>query len=116
MSLTIQKQKTGAAHLLELSLYIVYKFVESSISLLEIGHFPLVDPANNKVLLLQKQHKAEPRLKRRKTLPQLFQVSIPDMMILFHFLSELIVFLSELLTKSLEKHKATLSQTLSITI
>lgn len=31
----------------------------------------------------------------------MFQVSIPDEMIFFHFLSELIVLLSELLTESL---------------
>lgn len=42
----------------------------------------------------------------RKTLPQQFQVLIPDMMVFFHFLSKLIVLLSELLTESLEKQKS----------
>ena len=41
------------------------------------------------------------RKREVKTLPQLFQVLIPDMMILFHFLSKLIVLLSELLAESL---------------
>ena len=52
-------------------------------------------------LLKQKKQKEETK-KKKNTLPQLFQVSIPDMMVLFHFLSELIVLLSELLTESLQ--------------
>lgn len=66
----------------------------------------LFDLTNNNV---STSAEARQRPVKKNTLPQLFQVSIPDMMVLFHFLSELIVLLSELLTESLQPIK-TLSQ------